>query len=117
MRAQAHQWSNGELVLGAIACAVVWLFLYAILRAFERKKPEEMQADIVAESLRVVSTPMQLPGGRWGMYKTELVECAAPMKQGELVVHDKSNPSHVANCAECREGRKFRGSGVSFRSN
>ena len=116
-----HYHSDGETLGAIIAGSVVLLFLYAVVKAFNwifsPSKAEEPQPDIVGEALRVVSTPMQLPGGRFGFYETTLKECPAPITQGELIVHDRTNPQHVANCLECRDGRKFRGSGVSWRSN
>jgi hypothetical protein len=112
----SHQWSQGELILGAIAGAIIWAFLFAILRAFERKKPEQIEPDILAESLRVVSTPVELPGGRWGKYETRLVECEPPMAPNSLDVHDTTDPRHDARtCKHCRTLKGY--SGVSFRSN
>src|SRR6185437_1054157 len=95
--------STGEIVLGVIGAGILWWFMFAVIRAFEGKKPEEIQPDLVAESLRVVSTPMQLPGGRWGVYKTELVECAAPMAPNDTEPHFPTDKNHRAVCKRCQQ--------------
>lgn len=107
----AHQWSTGELLLGGISALVVWLFLYAIIKAFEGKKPEEIPPDMVAESLRVVGTPMPLPGGRWGFYETTLKECAAPLPANHGEPHIPQDPQHRATCQRCQReyGQSKRG--------
>ena len=114
-----HEESAMVLVFGTGICLVLlWIFgrFIALVRMmFGPRIPEEMP-DQLADALRVVSSPMPLPGGRWGMYETKLVECPAPMQQSELIVHNRADKAHLAVCSECREGIKMRYSGVSHRS-
>lgn len=120
VRLMRHEENLMVLVFGTGICLVLlWIFgrFIALVRMmFGPRIPEEMP-DQISEALRVVSAPMPLPGGRWGMYETKLVECPAPMQATELIVHNKQDPRHVAQCPECRDGRKMNYSGVSYRSN
>lgn len=111
--------STGEIILGGIAALILGTFIYAVLQVIDRifrgKPQQEMQPDLIAESLRVVSTPMQLPGGRWGHYETKLVECAPPMASNNLEVHDVRDPAHnPKTCKTCLQRPNY--SGVSYRA-
>jgi len=79
-------------------------------------EPEPVDEDAEVEhAIEVLQRPRRVAGGQYMHWKVEAKPCEAPVGASELVVHDRTDASHVATCAECREGRKPRHSGVSYR--
>lgn len=106
----------------ALALIALWWAALRQLEAWlarheaEPELPPPPPADSLADALRVVGAPFQLPGGRWARYETELVECDPPIGANVLDVHDVSDPAHDARtCRHCRPLAGY--SGVSYRSN
>lgn len=81
-------------------------FAFAILRWLDAKmfaKPQpQIEPDLIAESLRIVETPIALPGGRWGRYETKLVECAPPVGPSDNI-HVPMDAKHRASCKRCQQ--------------
>lgn len=107
MHAQQH--SDAAIWLAIIASLIITALLFSILRWLDEKirgKPhQEIPPDVVAESLKVVGTPMQLPGGRWGHYETKLVECAPPVGPSDNI-HVPMDAKHRASCKRCQDEYK-----------
>ena len=107
------------LIAGALVCWFLWWIsrgiLLAIASLFSRQQPDPIDED--TEAMKIVSRPVQMPGGQWMAREFVWRPCDAPIEPNSLIVHDRTDPKHRAVCAECREGQKFRGSGVSYRSN
>lgn len=99
--------------------AVIWWFLRALFGMFSRapEQPEIDEDEELRQAMAVVTRPRLVVGGQYMHWRVTPEPCDPPALGNELVVHDRQDPKHRAQCRECSDGLKFRGSGVSYRSN
>lgn len=110
----------GAVVLLLWICAAIVSWILGKLRAFFSSSalpPIEPLPDDWAMVNAVIANPVQRPDGTWEKAELTWKTTDAPIHRGELVVHNRQDPEHVAECSLCRNGPKLSHSGISWRNN
>ncbi len=74
---------TGSAVL--IGCGFMGLLLI-FFGMFGRRAPEAIELDEVRDAINLLEMPRPTHGGKWMKFKVAMVECEAPMKQGDITI-------------------------------
>lgn len=77
-----HDGTGSAVLIGAVFMGLLLVFF----GMFGRKPKVEEDYDEIRDAIRVLETPRPTHGGKWMKFKVAMVECEAPMKQGDISI-------------------------------
>lgn len=108
---------GGMVLIGWLLLALFGGICRWIASLFARPYPTPPDSDDEdAAAMKVVTRPVQMPGGQWMQREFVWRPCDAPLQPNNIDVHDTTDPKHdPKTCRHCNQKPGY--SGVSYRSN